>query len=245
MPLVPLTLGQLGPQLRAASAAACSSRKVLSLGYPDVLASPLQLREIFGAEIAGRLAYRDDSAAILRWHGAGAVTDRVADAASLFAALGYELEVLDIAAARGGEILQDLNQPVPERLKQRYALVLDSGTLEHCFNIAQGARNLAEMTALGGAVVHGNPLNMYNHGFYNLNPTWYHDFYGANGFEVESAQIVLDAVHAAKTAPAPPYARFAGIPDNATLLVVARRKTLCPIRWPVQRKYRDNPDLRG
>ena len=105
---------------------------------------------------------------------------------------------------------------------------------------------IASAVALGGFVMHGNPLNMYNHGFYNLNPTWYHDFYEANGFTVESAHIVLDAVsEAPRVAAAPAFKRFWGIPDDATLLVIARRKTVTELKWPVQNKYRNNPTLGG
>jgi hypothetical protein len=100
--------------------------------------------------------------------------------------------------------------------------------------------------ALEGFVMHGNPLNMYNHGFYNLNPTWYHDFYEANGFAVESAHIVVDSIsETPRVAPAPALKRFYGIPDDATLLVIARRKAVTPMKWPVQSKYRNNPTLGG
>jgi hypothetical protein len=246
MALVPLTLNVLKETLAALPASSCASRRILSLGYPDILASPAHLEKIFGGEVARRFAVREDSAQILSWHNAANVTDRVVEAGALFAALGFELDVLDLTAARGGEILQDLNHPIPAALHQRYAAVIDAGTLEHCFNIAQAASNVASAVALGGFVMHGNPLNMYNHGFYNLNPTWYHDFYEANGFSVESAQIVLDAVtEAPRVAPAPAFNRFRSIPDNASLLVIARRKAITELKWPVQNKYRNNPTLRG
>jgi hypothetical protein len=246
MALVPLTLGVIGDALKATQAAGCASRRVLSLGYPDILASPAQLAKLFGEDVAQALAVRSDSASILRWHHAAAMTDRVIEAGELFAALGFELDVLDIAAARGGEIIQDLNQPMDESLAGRYAAVLDAGTLEHCFNIGQAAKNVASAVALGGFVMHGNPLNMYNHGFYNLNPTWYHDFYEDNGFTVTSVQIVLEAVsETPRVVNAPPFARFQAVPDNATLLVIAQRKAIVAVKWPVQRKYRDNPTLSG
>jgi hypothetical protein len=246
MSLVALTLSVLKDALASLPAANCPSRRILSLGYPDILASPASLENIFGGEIMSKVGSRADSAQILRWHNAGSVTNNVAEATALFAALGFELDVLDLVQARGGEILQDLNEPIPASMHERYAAVIDAGTLEHCFNIAQAATNVASAVALGGFVMHGNPLNMYNHGFYNLNPTWYHDFYAANGFTVESVQIVLDGVsNAPRVAPAPAFGRFRSIPDNATLLVIARRKAVAPLKWPVQTKYRDNPTLRG
>jgi hypothetical protein len=244
MSLVALTVGVIAESLAAARAGGCESRRVLSLGYPDILASPAQLAQLFGEEMVRNLDTRADAASILRWHNATAVTDRVVEAKALFAALGFELDVLDITQARGGEIIHDLNLPLPASLEARYAAVLDAGTLEHCFNIAQAAKNVASAVALHGFAMHGNPLNMYNHGFYNLNPTWYHDFYEDNGFAVTRLQVVLEAVgDNPKVANAPAFGRFGAVPDNASLLVIAHRRAITELKWPVQRKYRDNPTL--
>jgi hypothetical protein len=223
----------------------CPSRRIAALGYPDILASEAQLRAAFGDEAVSTLTYRPDSAEILRWHGATHIADRMADAPSLFSALGYELDVLDRAEVRGGEIVQDLNEPAPEGMQARYALVIDAGTLEHCFNIGQAACNVAAMAAQGGAIVHGNPLNMYNHGFYNLNPTWYHDFYGENGFSVELMRVMRDPLGNCAVAEVSAYGRFGQMPDNCSLVVVARRDDVRPLRWPTQRKYRENPNLKS
>jgi hypothetical protein len=244
MSLVPLTLHALRDALSTLEQHGCASRRILSLGYPDILASAAQTAQVFGEGILARLEYREDSKQILAWHDAGRMAERVIEARSLFTTLGFELDVIDVVEARGGEIIQDLNDPLPEAHHARYAAVLDAGTLEHCFNIGQAAKNIASAVAVGGFVMHGNPLNMYNHGFYNLNPTWYHDFYSANGFVVERLDIVADAVSARpRIGKAPGHQRFGGVPENATLLAVARRKSLGEIRWPIQRKYVDNPTL--
>lgn len=246
MSLVPLTLHALRVGLSTLEAQGCTSRRILSLGYPDILANNSQATRIFGPDVVSRLEYRPDAQQILNWHNATGLTDRVIDARALFAALGYELDVIDLVEARGGEIIHDLNDPLPGAYHARYAAVLDAGTLEHCFNIAQAAKNVAGAVAVGGFALHGNPLNMYNHGFYNLNPTWYYDFYGANGFVIERLDIVLNAVsETPQIANAPAYTRFGGMPDGATLLALARRKSPGEIRWPIQHKYVENPTLRG
>jgi len=230
--------------LLAAERAGCESQCVLSLGYPDILASAEEIGTLFGADIVDALEFRPDSAQIARWHGLGAER-KIAESAQLMALLGYDLEVLDVVEARGGELLLDLNEPVPQRLHRRYALIIDPGTLEHCFNIAQAARNLAEMVAPGGCVFHGNPLNMYNHGFYNLNPTWYRDFYAAIGFEIAQMVGVANPVFGLQRFEVPPTARFAGVPENSSLYVLAQRTADAPIRWPTQSKYVANPTLKG
>ena len=41
------------------------------------------------------------------------------------------------------------------------------------------------MCELGGEIIHAAPTNNWpNHGFYQLSPTLFHDYYTANGFEV-------------------------------------------------------------
>lgn len=230
--------------LSAVERAGCESQTVLSLGYPDILASPAQIGEIFGAGIVDALEYREDSEAIARWHGLASQT-RIPESRHFFVMLGYDLEVIDIAALRGGEIIQDLNRPVPEALHGRYALVLDPGTLEHCFDIAQAVKNVAEMVAVGGCVFHGNPMNLYNHGFYNLNPTWYHDFYGANGFEIRTLHAVIDPLRSFARVAVPRFGRFREAPPDASLYVLAQRLRGGPIVWPTQTKYALNPTLKS
>src|ERR1700680_1355775 len=131
MALVPLTLTVLRDALAALPATNGPGRRILSLGYPDILASPASLEKIFGGEVMRKVGTRADSAQILRWHNADGMTDRVAEAGALFDALGFELDVLDLVQARGGEIVQDLNEPIPASLRERYAAVIDAGTLEH------------------------------------------------------------------------------------------------------------------
>lgn len=63
-----------------------------------------------------------------------------------------------------------------------------------------------------GFIIQGLPFNMYNRGFYNINPTW-------------------------------SFARFNEAPVNAGIYVVARRREVKPIKFPMQRKYRASPGL--
>lgn len=243
MALVPVMLDVIQTTIANLQRTGCKSTRIVSLGYPDILADDEDLSHVFAEDILGKLRFRDDSDRILRWHRMENRLRRVPEAESLFEALGFQLDVIDITAARGNEIILDLNDPVPYPYLQRYAIVLDSGTVEHCFNIGQAIRNIAGMVALGGASIHGNPLNMFNHGFYNLNPTWYHDFYEANGFVVEYLRAAHASTGGTRLLEIPAYSRFSGLPENCTLIAVARRDHLAEFRWPVQTKYRENPDL--
>lgn len=125
-------------------------RLVLAFGYPDILASPEQIRQLFGDDMFRRITFRPDSAKVIQWHKAEDTTDQIVETTSLFAAQGMQLEVSDIAEARGGEFVLDLNYPCNPALHGRYDLLVDSGTLKHCFNIGQTARNMARMVGVGG-----------------------------------------------------------------------------------------------
>lgn len=210
--------------------------KCLALGYPDILAAPAQLAQLFGAERTAGLPLRPDGARIIQFHNAAGQLDAIVDSKALMAALGYDLEVIDIARIRGEERILDLNLPCPEAEHQRYGLILDGGTLEHCFNIGQAVRNVAEMTAIGGHVLGINPMSMFNHGFYNLNPTWYHDFYGQNGFEILSLTLTTTLLDGPEI-PVPAHQRFKCPHHNTLLVMLARRVKDQAIVWPVQHKY--------
>ena len=101
------------------------------------------------------------------------------------------------------------------------------------------------MVAAGGCVFHGNPMNMFNHGFYNLNPTWYQDFYAANGFSVQLLEGVVNPVKQPGRFDVPRTARFGGVPPESSLYVLARRVADMPVRWPTQSKYVNNPNLKA
>ena len=215
-----------------------------SAGYPDLLVRREQLSALIGEERAGRIPARPDSAEILAWHKMTGAFESVYDARAVFAELGFTLEVVDIAAARGDEILLDLNLPLPGDFLRRFDLVVDTGTCEHCFHIGQAAMNLAQLVRKGGYIVQALPLNSFNHGFYNVNPTWFHDFYPANGFTIHLLTGISNIVLDPKFLDLPPYGNFDVLPDKTVAVVVAQRiEDVAPV-VPVQRKYAMYPELK-
>jgi hypothetical protein len=198
--------------------------RVASMGYPDIIA---QVPAMDG------LVYREDSDAICKRHG---IPKRpIPDAHSYFGLHGCKLDVYDIVRERGCEIILDLNGRVDPILKAwGYDIVLDVGTLEHCFNIGQAIVNMAGMVKHGGHIIHENPFNWGNHGFYGLQPTFYADFYKANGFEV--VELCL-ATRDGLKAPAPHGERFRFTEAEVNAFCVARRVAMQSFTWPVQHKY--------
>lgn len=219
--------------------------RACSAGYPDLLANRGQMAHLFGADRVAALPVRADSDAIVGWHNVGDLTTEIFDAEPLFGMLGFSLDVIDINRARGNEIVVDLNRPMPDELHARYDLVVDTGTCEHCFNIGQAAMNLAGLVREGGYLIQATPLNGFNHGFYNVNPTWYHDFYPANGFEIEFLKGVSDIVRNPQLFDLPAFEGFAEAPRKSVMLMLARRAKMQPLEFPMQRKYVANPHLKG
>ena len=145
----------------------------MSLGYPDILATDDQIDASCGAGYADRLIRRDDSDEILAWHGLTGELDAIADSMDFFSSLGIECQTVDIAASRGVERIVDLNPGLPDDLLASFDLIFDPGTLEHCFNIGRASINVAACLKVNGFICHFSPLAMFNHGFFNLNPTFF------------------------------------------------------------------------
>ena len=116
-----------------------------------------------------------------------ALTDR-----QLFHALGFSsLSALDASLYEGADIAHDLNKrEVPAGCERAFDLVFDGGTLEHVFDVAAALSVVAGMTAAGGRVVHLSPFwNCVVHGFYSFSPTFFSDFYLANGWLIKRIAV--------------------------------------------------------
>jgi SAM-dependent methyltransferase len=237
LPIINVVLGKMAPPPG-------KTLRGLALGYPDLLATRKNLVDIFGPAIEAHLAARDDSDAVNRWHGTSELFPEIFETVAFFAALGVTLDCIDITAARGFERIVDLNHPLPADMVGAYDLVFDFGTTEHCFNIGQAMVSCASALAPGGCVVHQGPLNIFNHGFYNFNPTFYADFYSQNGFELLFLSGMVAALTAPKMFDLPPNSRFKEAPVDSGVMAIARRTNVQPIVWPVQQKYRENPTLK-
>lgn len=210
------------------------ARSILCLGYPDLLVDP--------AEIQGTYTEREDADKIRRWHHwSGPVydTEQV-----LRGELGLlEIEFADVVAHRGPERIVDLNRHV--EWGRTYDVVLDGGTAEHCFNIGQVFDNIHRAVRPGGGVViHVNPLNMINHGFWNVSPTAYHDFYDQNGYVIISAGVMYghpDTRYYDNLNEKAMVGRFQPrkVVEMTNLFLAEKVQEYSgPTIWPVQHKYK-------
>ncbi len=208
-------LKALAPYLRNA--------KVLSLGYPDILASRDECKELFGVELKSEMS-------IPTMHD---IQRPLVETTELMKSLGSKFECIDVVNWRGFERIVDLNYPND---LGKFDLVIDPGTTEHCFNIGQAMLNAANAVKVGGRIYHSPPMTMINHGFYNICPTMLYDFYTQNDWEIE----VLEARIGDSSSPIDPKAAMARkvrISLECGLVCIARRRTSAPLKFPVQRRY--------
>lgn len=202
------------------------AKRVLSLSYPDLVMSQDELEAITGFRTFCETDHGD-------WHGRD---HKLPETVEAFRKLGTEeFRCVDIVASRGVEEVSDLN--FPQEFGE-YDLVLDPGTTEHCANFWQATVNAANAVKVGGVIFHTPPLSMLNHGFFCPQPTFYHDFYTQNGWEIEK----LIATDGERYAEVPLTGRFKAPPEYS-LYVIARRHSPANLVFPVQEKYRRHPTL--
>jgi hypothetical protein len=114
-------------------------------------------------------------------------------AAEFLDALGvHEVTSIDIPGSEHPpDFLHDLNRPLGPEFEERFNLVIDPGTMEHVFDVRSGLTNVTRSLAIGGAVIHFVPIYSYNGGYFSINPSVLHDFYGANGFADIRSYIIM------------------------------------------------------
>ena len=149
------------------------SGRALTLGKLDFVAKPSALRRVLDRN---------------GWHG---LAPRSTD--EMLRQLGFSsVASLDISDFEGADILYDLNSPEPPaELRDSADLILDGGTIEHVFNVPNALKACHAMLKVGGRIVHLTPASNYiDHGFYSFSPTLYHDWYTANGYEIDYLGVV-------------------------------------------------------
>jgi hypothetical protein len=105
----------------------------------------------------------------------------------IFRELGArEVDSLDASEYEGSSFVQDLNDPLQDRLRGRYSMVFDGGSLEHVFNFPQALKNCLQAVTPGGHFMTITTANSFlGHGFYQFSPElYYRAFTPENGFEV-------------------------------------------------------------
>jgi SAM-dependent methyltransferase len=103
-----------------------------------------------------------------------------------------DLRALDHSDYEGAALTHDLNQPLPADLHEQFDVVIDSGTLEHVFNLPVAIASCMQLLKRGGTLFLSSPANnMCGHGFYQFSPElWFRLFRNANGFTLTRLALV-------------------------------------------------------
>jgi Methyltransferase domain len=100
-----------------------------------------------------------------------------------WASIGFEYATIDLDG-RHGAIGLDLNtDQVPDKLRQQFDLVINTGTTEHVANQAQAFRIIHDLTRIGGVMFHEVPAGSWNHGLFNYTPKFFLLLHKQNDYE--------------------------------------------------------------
>jgi SAM-dependent methyltransferase len=111
---------------------------------------------------------------------------------SLYELLGFQQSVrIDCSDYEAPDELLDLNSPeTPAHLVEAFDVILDSGTIEHVFDVPAVLRHCSRMLRPGGRIIHITPTtNCVDHGFYSISPTLYADYYKASQFQMDRLYV--------------------------------------------------------
>jgi SAM-dependent methyltransferase len=102
------------------------------------------------------------------------------------------LIALDRSGYEGAAMTHDLNQPLPDSLHEQFDAVIDSGTLEHVFNVPVAIASCMALVKRGGSLFLSSPANnLCGHGFYQFSPElFFRLFDNANGFTLSRLVLV-------------------------------------------------------
>jgi hypothetical protein len=212
--------------------------RTMCLSYPDILVRGAVIARLFGEDILTGLEVRKDSDHVRQYHGLPDSFGPIYETESLFESLRIKSDFIDVKMLRGPEKIVDLNERLPRDYHGQYDLVIDTGTMEHCFNVGNAFRSMCELLKLDGHIVSLSPMTMINHGFWNFSPTAYYDGFMQNGFDVNFLQGMFKSEAGIKAIDfsSAPTKRISA-PAEVTLICVAHKIKEQEFKWPVQSKY--------
>ena len=93
------------------------------------------------------------------------------------------VESIDASEYEGVSIIFDLNNEYNK--KNDYETLIDFGSSEHIYNVAQVFKNYSQLVKDGGNLIHSLPANnQCGHGFYQFSPEFFYSLYSTeNGYQ--------------------------------------------------------------
>lgn len=110
---------------------------------------------------------------------------RFPDLESYLRAKGFRtIHTLDHFDPRA-DLRLDMNEPIPARLHETYATLLDIGCIEHVFDTRACLENCLRLVTVGGHYLLHAPVNgYYGHGLHTFHPEGLLSALELNGFEI-------------------------------------------------------------
>jgi hypothetical protein len=224
--------------------------KVLSVGYPDLVLTKRSYAK-FLKDFSVSSDVTACQATVMDWHRLDSSRYVALSLKKILQAMyNVEFNYFDINEGTGlsediGDFIRiDLNHPVS--LVNRFDIIVDSGTAEHCFNIGNVFFIYHQLLSGGGFLYQWTPFISPNHGFYSINPTLYYDLAREGLFQLEDYRLHLFANYRAyfkcksRFVPFRPTSKFRLWPffSSSTMLnEVILRKSSDQFTFPVQSKY--------
>lgn len=146
---------------------------------------------------------------------------------------------LDVYDKEGPTYVKNMDHPV--YLPMSYDLIIDGGTIEHCFSTASFLTNTVQFLNPGGMVLHFTPTNNWSgHGFYQFSPELFYDFYYDNGFtDLNSWLIVYHDMKIVPLVMDKHHRKINQLNKEVMIVFAARKGEECPLTYPIQDKYRE------
>lgn len=100
------------------------------------------------------------------------------------------VDSVDVSHDDQPTFIADLNEPLPEWTRNRYDCVIDSGTLEHVFNVPVALESVRRALKINGIFLSaGQILNLTGHGFWSFSPEVLWRWSEANGFTNQQCYV--------------------------------------------------------
>ena len=147
--------------------------KTLTIGRQSIHVSPELLKQLF----------KLDKASLSKIYDSTVKDNDSYFCENLLYCLGAtSMDSIDASEYEGASIIFDLNNEIE---KNDYETLIDFGSSEHIFNVAQVFTNYSQLVKEGGNLIHVLPANNYcGHGLYQFSPEFFYSLYSTeNGYK--------------------------------------------------------------
>lgn len=203
--------------------------KVLCLGYPDLLVTKDELENLL-PDLAQDIPKDRCEKEIQTWHKR---THEIYDPMYIFKRWNFDVTIFDAVAHRGIETIVNLNENIDVKYHNQYNLIIDTGTLEHCFNVGTAFKNMCNCCAKDGYIFTAAPLTKINHGYYNFCPILYRDGFSFNGFEI----VEQNYIRRGEIVSSESILKNKLLQTKVVNQVIAKKVSIKDWTWPIQGKY--------